>query len=157
MLYVKKFVTDSHLNNSMMRVCFWVFLERKIVTKRFRHSLPLQSSTSHNSAHRISSHSQQPADSILHLHTFIPVRFFMKLSSQIRSDTLIGKKGKVMTVTCRKGLQGCETSRLPHFLDSRFTDGGKVVSLTRRPPFTPPPPEVPRYSFLLETESIPGP
>jgi hypothetical protein len=30
-----------------------------------------------------------------------------------------------------------ETSRLPCFLDSQFTDGGQVVSLTRRPPFTP--------------------
>jgi hypothetical protein len=29
------------------------------------------------------------------------------------------------------------TSRLPHFLDSRLTDGGKVVSLTRQPRFTP--------------------
>jgi hypothetical protein len=27
--------------------------------------------------------------------------------------------------------------RLPHFVDSRPIDGGKVVSLTRRPPFTP--------------------
>jgi hypothetical protein len=24
-------------------------------------------------------------------------------------------------------------SRLPHFLENRFTDGGEVVSLTRRP------------------------
>jgi hypothetical protein len=30
-----------------------------------------------------------------------------------------------------------ETSRLPHFLDSRLRDGGEVVSLMRRPPFTP--------------------
>jgi hypothetical protein len=36
-----------------------------------------------------------------------------------------------------ESLEGCETSRLPHFLDSRLTDGGEVVSLTRRPPFTP--------------------
>jgi hypothetical protein len=32
---------------------------------------------------------------------------------------------------------GCETSRLPHFPDNRLTDEGEVVSLTRRPPFTP--------------------
>jgi hypothetical protein len=42
--------------------------------------------------------------------------------------------------------------RLPHFLYSRLTDGGKV-SLTRRPPFTPQ--EDSWYSFLLETESTP--
>jgi hypothetical protein len=28
-------------------------------------------------------------------------------------------------------------SRLPHFLDNWLTDGGKVVSLKLRPPFTP--------------------
>jgi hypothetical protein len=28
-------------------------------------------------------------------------------------------------------------SRLPHFLDSRLTDGGEVVSPTHQPPFTP--------------------
>jgi hypothetical protein len=27
---------------------------------------------------------------------------------------------------------GFETSRLPHFLDNRLTDGGEMVSLTRR-------------------------
>jgi hypothetical protein len=32
---------------------------------------------------------------------------------------------------------GFETSRIPHFLDNRLTDGGEVVSLTRRPFFTP--------------------
>jgi hypothetical protein len=31
---------------------------------------------------------------------------------------------------------GCETSRLPHFLDDQLTYGGEDVSLTRRPPFT---------------------
>jgi hypothetical protein len=43
------------------------------------------------------------------------------------------RKGKDITVTGRGGPYGCDTSRLPHFLDSRLTDGGKVVSLTRRP------------------------
>jgi hypothetical protein len=33
--------------------------------------------------------------------------------------------------------QGCESSRLLHFVDSRLTDGPDVVSLTYRPPFTP--------------------
>jgi hypothetical protein len=44
---------------------------------------------------------------------------------------------KKLPVTGREGPWGCETSRLPHFLGSRLTDGGEVVSLTRRPPFTP--------------------
>jgi hypothetical protein len=34
------------------------------------------------------------------------------------------------------GPYGCETSRLPHFLYNRLTDGSEVVSRTRRPPFT---------------------
>jgi hypothetical protein len=40
-------------------------------------------------------------------------------------------------------------------LDSRLTDGGKVVSLTRRPPYTSQ--EDSWYSFLLEADSTPGP
>jgi hypothetical protein len=31
--------------------------------------------------------------------------------------------------------KGYETSRLPHFLDNRLTDGGEVISLMCRPPF----------------------
>jgi hypothetical protein len=31
------------------------------------------------------------------------------------------------------GPQGCETSRLSHFLDNRLTDDGEVISLTRQP------------------------
>jgi hypothetical protein len=48
-----------------------------------------------------------------------------------------GKICKAISVTSREGPEGCETSRLPHFLDSLLTDGGEVVSLTRWPPFTP--------------------
>jgi hypothetical protein len=43
--------------------------------------------------------------------------------------------------------------RFPHFLDNQLTDGGKVVSPMRQPPFTPQ--EDSWYSFLLEAESDP--
>jgi hypothetical protein len=33
------------------------------------------------------------------------------------------KKSKAIPVTGRGGPQGCETSRIPHFLDNRLTDG----------------------------------
>jgi hypothetical protein len=41
-----------------------------------------------------------------------------------------------------------------HELDNRRIDGGKVVSLTRRQPFTPQ--KDSWYSFLLEAESTLG-
>jgi hypothetical protein len=53
--------------------------------------------------------------------------------------------GKAIPVTSRGGPQACEMSRIPHFVDSRLTDGGEVVSLTRRPPFTPR--KIPRTHF----------
>jgi hypothetical protein len=65
------------------------------------------------------------------------------------------QKGKLIPVTGREGPCGCETSKLPHFLDSRLTDGGEVVSLTHgsslylQEDFW--------YSFLLVAESNPGP
>jgi hypothetical protein len=65
-----------------------------------------------------------------------------------------GKKGKAIPVTGREGPWGCETSRLQHFLDSRLTDGGEVVSLTLDAFY---PQEDSWYSFLLEAESTPGP
>jgi hypothetical protein len=46
------------------------------------------------------------------------------------------RKGKTITVTGRGSPQSCETSRFPHFLDNRLSDGGEDVSLTLRPPFT---------------------
>jgi hypothetical protein len=56
-------------------------------------------------------------------------------------------KGKVIPVTGCGGPEGCEPSRLLHLLDNRLTDGGKVISLTRRPPFTPPPDKIPDTHF----------
>jgi hypothetical protein len=46
-------------------------------------------------------------------------------------------KVKLSLLTGRGGPYVCEKSRLPHFLDNRLTDGGEVVSLTRRPPLPP--------------------
>jgi hypothetical protein len=46
------------------------------------------------------------------------------------------KIGKAIPVKGREGPWGCETSRLPHFLDNRLRDGGEVFSSRRRPPFT---------------------
>jgi hypothetical protein len=40
-------------------------------------------------------------------------------------------------VTGRADPHGCETSELSHCLDKAITDRGNVVSLTRRPGFTP--------------------
>jgi hypothetical protein len=48
-----------------------------------------------------------------------------------------GKQNTAIPETGYGGPYGCGTSRLPHFLDSRLTDGSEVVSLTRRPPLTP--------------------
>jgi hypothetical protein len=47
-------------------------------------------------------------------------------------------KGKATPVTGHEGPQGCGPLRLPHLLDNGLTEGGKVVSPTRQPPFTPP-------------------
>jgi hypothetical protein len=55
--------------------------------------------------------------------------------ADIRFGYLINKS-KAIPVTDRAGPLVCETSRLPHFLDNRLTDGDEVVSLTHRAPFT---------------------
>jgi hypothetical protein len=49
---------------------------------------------------------------------------------------------KPIPVTGLGGPEGCETSRLLHFLDSRLTDGGEVVNLIRRPAGRPFPPGI---------------
>jgi hypothetical protein len=38
-------------------------------------------------------------------------------------------KSKAIPITGRGGLWGCETLKIPHFLDSLCVDGSEVVSL----------------------------
>jgi hypothetical protein len=47
------------------------------------------------------------------------------------------KKSKAIPVTDHGGPKGCETSRIPHLLDNRLTDGGEVVSFMGRLRFSP--------------------
>jgi hypothetical protein len=55
------------------------------------------------------------------------------------SGNHVEKKSKVKKMGANRSWRptGCDTSRLPHFLHNRPTDGAKFVSLTRRPLFTP--------------------
>jgi hypothetical protein len=63
---------------------------------------------------------------------------------------------KAILVTGRGCLWDSVTLRSSHFLDNCLTDGGKFVSITRRPAALYPQ-EDSWYSFLLETEPTPGP
>jgi hypothetical protein len=56
------------------------------------------------------------------------------------------KKGKAIPVTGCGGLYGCDMLRIPHCLDNRLIDAGKVVSSTHRPHFTS---QKHYYSFLM--------
>jgi hypothetical protein len=56
------------------------------------------------------------------------------IRKNLRGTAFLDGKGKAIPVTGHGGPQGSETMRFPHFLDSRLTDGGEVVSPTRRLP-----------------------
>jgi hypothetical protein len=63
------------------------------------------------------------------------------------------KKIKLFPVTGLGGLQGCEVLRIPHCLDNQLTDGGKVVSPTHPPHFTP---QKHYYFYVLVLISVRG-
>jgi hypothetical protein len=77
------------------------------------------------------------------------VRQWMTARSQYQGDTEFRDfytklywlqregKGKGTRITGHGGPKGCESSRLPHFLDSQLTDGSEVVSLKRWLTFIP--------------------
>jgi hypothetical protein len=90
-----------------------------------------------------------------YLRTYKAYFLTAQISSPVNLLKCKGKKGNAIPVTGREGPWGCEMLMLPHFLDNRLTDSSEVVSLKRRPHFTPQ--EDPWYLFLLDAESIPGP
>ena len=49
---------------------------------------------------------------------------------------IIGSEGKVVPLQASTGPEGSKKLRFPDFVTTA-QDGGKVVSLTHRPPFTP--------------------
>ena len=63
-------------------------------------------------------------------------------------------KGNSVPLQAWRGPEGSSKLRSPDYLTTA-QDGGKVVNLTHRPPFTPR--KNSWYSFLLEAESTPGP
>jgi hypothetical protein len=63
------------------------------------------------------------------------------------------KKGKAVLLQAWSGPECSRKLRFPDFV-TLAQDGGKVVSLTHRPPL--PPRKYTWYSFLLEAESTPG-
>jgi len=75
----------------------------------------------------------------------------MSYSCVIHSKVFGKSKVKAVLLQAWSGPEG---SRFPDFM-IMAQDGGKVVSLTHRPPL--PPGSAPGYSYLLEAESTPGP
>jgi len=64
------------------------------------------------------------------------------------------KKDKAVPLQAWSGPEGSRKLRFPDFMTTA-QDGGKVVSFTHRPPFSPR--KYTWYSFLLEAESNQGP
>ena len=65
----------------------------------------------------------------------------------------IALKGKAVPLQAWSGPEGSRKLSFPDYVTTA-QDGGKVVSLTHRPLFTPR--KYSWYSFLLEAESTPG-
>jgi hypothetical protein len=68
-------------------------------------------------------------------------KYFLVLACGILALILFAflrvKESKAVSVTDRAVPHESEASRFLHFLDNCQTEGGEVVSLTRRPNFTP--------------------
>ena len=71
-----------------------------------------------------------------------------------RAPLRIISEGKAVQLQAWSGPECSRKLRFPDFMTTA-QDGGKIVSLTHRPPL--PPRKYTWYSFLFEAESTPGP
>ena len=79
-----------------------------------------------------------------------PVQQMRLIQRHLRME----KNGKSVPLAGPRFPEGSRSLRFPDYV-TMAQDGGKVVSLTHRPLFTPS--KYSWYSFLLEAESTPGP
>jgi hypothetical protein len=86
---------------------------------------------------------------LVHLLGFIIKKF---VTMHGRMNVKFDLKGKAVPLQAWSGPEGSSKLRFPDFMRTA-QDGGKVVSLTYRPPL--PPRKYTWYSFLLEAESTP--
>ena len=80
----------------------------------------------------------------------------LEILTKVLGDVELDSKGKGKSVPLQawSGPEGSRKLRFPDYMTTA-QDGGKVVSLTYRPPL--PPKKYSWYSFLLEAQSTPGP
>jgi hypothetical protein len=80
----------------------------------------------------------------------------LRISYMLDSDCMLNMTAKVKAVLLQNWScpEGSRKLRFPDFM-TKAQDGGKVVSLTHRPPLLHR--KYTWYSFLLEFESTPGP
>jgi len=86
--------------------------------------------------------------------TLQDVKYVSNASVKSVPECLYKGKGKGSPLQAWSSPEGYGKLRFPYFMTTP-QDGGKVVSLTHRPPL--PPRKYSWYSFLLEAESTPGP
>jgi hypothetical protein len=85
------------------------------------------------------------------LHAIVYVAYTITDYTQYILTNTDCKYNWITKKTGRGFPNGCETSRIPHFLDNWLKDSGEVLRFTRRPHFTPPPRKIPDTHFCLRS------
>jgi hypothetical protein len=108
--------------------CLQIFSSPFTAMRNTRHCL--RSITSHSNQQSRKLHYRIPLIKLLQLDQWSSNPFSPPVSRTNWMLKLLLRKAS--PVTGRGGPLSCETSRLPHFLDNRFTDDDEVVSLTHQ-------------------------